>query len=239
MQAWLFHAYRVECQSPDARHDAGRYATSVAMGLGDFFRDYGTPFASAVAVLNGFIAVLIAQLFQDYPTAKVLLVTSAGLLGAAAICATFYTQRQIVATRDAEAARRLAIREGLGSFVAEGNDLKEQCRDATKQAPLGQACEWANRVEAFLSTQLGQSYVNRFRNSTGVSLAFPAGLGGEHLNVWNYVYSRLFRLEQFRPAVANMTSSITPYQRLARMRKSFAKNKSVLTEDYKYFHNPG
>jgi hypothetical protein len=167
------------------------------MGLGDFFRDYGTPFASAVAVLNGFIAVLIAQLFQDYPIAKMLLVSSAGLLGGAAICATFYTQHQIVATRDAAAARRLAIRDGLGSFVAEGNDLKELCRDATKQVPLDQTYEWANTVEAFLSTQLGQSYVNRFRDSTGVLPMSPAGLGGEHLNVWSYIYSRIFRLEQF------------------------------------------
>jgi hypothetical protein len=30
----------------------------------------------------------------------------------------------------------------------------------------------------------------------------------------------------------------TPTQRLARMRKSFARNKSVLTEDYKYFITP-
>jgi hypothetical protein len=30
----------------------------------------------------------------------------------------------------------------------------------------------------------------------------------------------------------------TPQQRLARMRKSFEKNKSVLTEDYKYFITP-
>jgi hypothetical protein len=30
----------------------------------------------------------------------------------------------------------------------------------------------------------------------------------------------------------------TPQQRLDRMRKSFAKNKSVLTEDYKYFTTP-
>jgi len=30
----------------------------------------------------------------------------------------------------------------------------------------------------------------------------------------------------------------TPQQRMARMRKSFAKNKSVLTEDYKYFTTP-
>ena len=31
---------------------------------------------------------------------------------------------------------------------------------------------------------------------------------------------------------------ITPDQRLSRMRKSFEKNKSVLTEDYKYFITP-
>jgi hypothetical protein len=30
----------------------------------------------------------------------------------------------------------------------------------------------------------------------------------------------------------------TPQQRLARMRKSFERNKSVLTEDYKYFITP-
>jgi hypothetical protein len=30
----------------------------------------------------------------------------------------------------------------------------------------------------------------------------------------------------------------TPQQRLARMRKSFAKNKSILAEDYKYFTAP-
>jgi hypothetical protein len=35
-----------------------------------------------------------------------------------------------------------------------------------------------------------------------------------------------------------MVEMTTPQQRLARMRKSFAKNKSVLTEDYKYFITP-
>jgi hypothetical protein len=31
---------------------------------------------------------------------------------------------------------------------------------------------------------------------------------------------------------------VMPHERRARMRKSFAKNKSVLTEDYKYFTTP-
>jgi hypothetical protein len=35
-----------------------------------------------------------------------------------------------------------------------------------------------------------------------------------------------------------MVEMTTPQQRLARMRKSFAKNKSVLTADYRYFTTP-
>jgi hypothetical protein len=31
---------------------------------------------------------------------------------------------------------------------------------------------------------------------------------------------------------------LTPYERLARMRKSFEKNRSVFDEDYKYFITP-
>jgi hypothetical protein len=30
----------------------------------------------------------------------------------------------------------------------------------------------------------------------------------------------------------------TPHERLARMRKSFERNRSVLTDDYKYFTTP-
>jgi hypothetical protein len=35
-----------------------------------------------------------------------------------------------------------------------------------------------------------------------------------------------------------MASKATPHERLARMRKSFEKNRSVLAEDYKYFTTP-
>ena len=35
-----------------------------------------------------------------------------------------------------------------------------------------------------------------------------------------------------------MKRSMSPLQRLARMRLSFAKNKSILAEDYEYFTKP-
>jgi hypothetical protein len=45
----------------------------------------------------------------------------------------------------------------------------------------------------------------------------------------------MLRTGEFMRALPEMT---TPQQRLARMRKSFAKNKIILTEDYKYFTTP-
>ena len=131
----------------------------MVMGLGDFFRDYGTPFATAVAVFNSVITVTVAQCFKDNPRARATLVVASYLLGGIAVTATFYSQHEIVAARDAEAERRLKIREELGSFVAEGDSLMAICADITKPIPIYQTNEWAKRVEAFLLTQLGQSYV--------------------------------------------------------------------------------
>jgi hypothetical protein len=53
------------------------------------------------------------------------------------------------------------------------------------------------------------------------------------LNLWILTY-RKYDDAVFR-GMARMT---TPHERLTRMRKSFAKNKSVLAEDYKYFTTP-
>jgi hypothetical protein len=54
------------------------------------WRDYVGLVAPTAAIINGFIAVLVAQFYKDYPIAKVILVVVAGVLGAAAIGATFY-----------------------------------------------------------------------------------------------------------------------------------------------------
>ena len=79
--------------------------------------------------------MLIANFFRERPRERMILAVAAGMLGTVAIGATFYSLHEIVATRDAEAAHRLAIKEGLGSFVAEGDDLMARCLDATKPVP--------------------------------------------------------------------------------------------------------
>jgi hypothetical protein len=46
----------------------------------DFFRDYGTWVTSSLALINGFIALIIAQFFKDRHIAKVILVSTAAIL---------------------------------------------------------------------------------------------------------------------------------------------------------------
>jgi hypothetical protein len=164
--------------------------------LGDFFRDYGTPFATAVAVINTIITVTIGQYFKGSPRARALLVLVSLAFGGIAIAATFYSQNQIVAAAKIETANRVAIREGIGKFIEEGNNLKDKCEDATVPLPTDAVVDWDNRVAAFLNTNLGASYVTRFRDQTG---AMPPVVGGpvERRGLWLGTYVRVYRLEQF------------------------------------------
>ena len=104
--------------------------------LDSFLRDYGTLTASAAAIINGFIAVVVAQLFKDHRPPKIILLVVAALVGASAIAAIFYSQHNIVVERAAEGQRRAAdvqrdrdIRNELGKFIAGGLALMRGCED--------------------------------------------------------------------------------------------------------------
>jgi hypothetical protein len=63
------------------------------------WRDYIGLLPATAAIINGFIAVVVAHFFKDHHKAKIVLVVMAGLLGVVAIGATFYAQHQIVVAR--------------------------------------------------------------------------------------------------------------------------------------------
>jgi hypothetical protein len=65
-----------------------------------------------------------------------------------------------------------------------------------------------------------------------VSTSVPSGRNEPNL------YSNLHVERETALAWLDSIKRMTPRQRLARMRKSFERNKSVLTEDYKYFITP-
>jgi hypothetical protein len=119
-------------------------------------------------------------------------------LGAAAILATFYSQRQIVANRAEERTRIIKIRETLGSFIVDGDQLLRRFLDQNDTTAEADANQWLERVGTFLINELGQSYLARFQNSSGTPTVVPGGtITNERRNWWVYVNQRLARIEQF------------------------------------------
>ena len=166
--------------------------------LDAFLHDYGALVAPTAAIVNGFIAVVVAQFFKDHPIAKVILVVAAFLLGAAAIGATFYSQHQIVADRLAAEQRHKEIKEQLGVFISGGLELMADCGDNTKPPPMKEADAWYHRLNKFLEEQLGHSYVVRLANPAGVPAGVACqGADKEHNDLWRILYAVNFHLEQF------------------------------------------
>ena len=66
--------------------------------IGDFFRNYGTPVATTIAIVNSIITLVTGQFFKDSPRARIILVVTSVALSVLAVGATFYSQYQIVAS---------------------------------------------------------------------------------------------------------------------------------------------
>jgi len=164
--------------------------------VGTFLSDYSGLIAPAAAVINGFIAVVVAQFFKDHPIAKVILVVAAGILGAVAIGATFYSQHQIVAEREAVAQRNKEIRERLGALIHEGVNLIVGCTDNIKQPPTAAANVWLNKVNSFLDDRLGHSYAERLLSPAGTPVNLTCnGANKEYNDLVRLVMGVNFRLE--------------------------------------------
>ena len=153
------------------------------MGLGDFFRDYGIPFASAVAVVNSVITVTISQWFKDSPRARAILVVASILLGSVAVVATFYSQHEIVVARDSEVVRRLATKDLLSASIAEGEALikshKESKGQADADAYRHKANEWATKTSNLVEDAYGKAEAAVWGSDAGLTsfniVNYPTG----------------------------------------------------------------
>jgi hypothetical protein len=168
------------------------------------WHDYVGVLPSTAAILNGFIAVLVAQFFKDHPIAKICLVVAAGILGVLAIVATVYGQHQIIAQREVEIAQSEAnirhkkeIRENIGLFIASVNTLAATTADKSKEIPLTEIGKLENDLTTYIKNNMEQSYLNRLFDSSGVG---PIGInsGDKERDKWWYtLYVFAFRLEEF------------------------------------------
>jgi hypothetical protein len=115
------------------------------MGMDAFFRDYGTPFATAIAVLNTIISLVIGQYFKDSPRARIALVGASVVFGVIAVGGTFYSQYQIVSSANAEKARHLTIREGIGRYIGTGRAIMEEFAQNKMPMPILDEVGWTRQ----------------------------------------------------------------------------------------------
>jgi hypothetical protein len=165
-------------------------------------RRYAGVVPAAIAIINAFVALVVAEFFKDDPTAKILLVAAAALLGILAIGATIYNQHRIEATNRAEALARTATRERLGAFLAQGQQLMVQCSDEKGPDPTAAADQWALEAEAYLIQNLGESYVARFRSGAGLPMASTVIFDINRNRLWSGIRVRVARLEQFSAEIS-------------------------------------
>jgi hypothetical protein len=141
------------------------------------WRDYIGLTGTAVAIINGLLAILIA------------------LLPVRRSSATAYSKYHQRAQHDVRVADRSAIRENIETFILEGRTLLAQISDAQRELPARPSDEWAQRVEIYLRDKLGERYVARFRRDID-DLYGDAALAPARLGYWRAVRNRVVNLER-------------------------------------------
>ena len=93
--------------------------------------------------------------------------------------------------------KKKKIRLSLGKFIDEGRAIEAQCADETRPPPSQETNFWAQRTEAFLRENLDESYISRYRDSSGMPMTANSISSVPHRNLWAQVYYRVARLHEF------------------------------------------
>lgn len=149
---------------------------------------------TAIAVVNGLLAITIALLPIRRSVAKLRLGVLAVLLGAVAAGGAYYGKHYASVQQERQQADRREIRERLETFIFEGRTLLGQIRDQQRELPTRPADEWAQRVEVYLRDKLGERYVARFRKDVN-DMYGDASVPPDRLGYWRAVRNRVVNLE--------------------------------------------
>jgi hypothetical protein len=93
--------------------------------------------------------------------------------------------------------KRRSIRITLGNLLQQGLQLMAVCADETRPSPETEADAWAARAEGFFHASLDDSYVARFRTSSGFSFSIGSIKSPQRNNLWNGINNRTTRLQEF------------------------------------------
>jgi len=158
------------------------------------WREYFGFVAPALAVINGFIAIIISMLPIRRSVLKLRLGVTALILGALAIGAGYYAKYVARGEAAQQEVLRDQVREQVQTHILEGRTLLGQIRDAQRELPARPADEWALRAENYLRDRLGERYVQRFRKESN-DLYGDAAIPGPRMGYWRAVRNRVVALE--------------------------------------------
>ena len=158
------------------------------------WREYFGHVGTAIAVINGLLAITIALLPIRRSVAKLRLGVLALLLGAGAIGVAVYAKHYFGLQQERQQADRRETRERIETFILEGRTLLGQIRDAQRDLPNRSADEWAQRAEIYLRDKLGERYVVRFRKDVN-DMYGDAPMSAARLGYWRAVRNRVVNLE--------------------------------------------
>lgn len=159
------------------------------------WRDYIGLTGTAVAAINGLLAIVIALLPVRRSVIKLRLGVAALVLAGLGLGAAAFSKHYERVQQDMRAADRSEIREKVETFILEGRTLLAQISDAQRELPTRPADEWAQRAEVYLRDKLGERYVSRFRRDID-DLYGDAAIAPARLGYWRAVRNRVVNLER-------------------------------------------
>jgi hypothetical protein len=159
------------------------------------WREYFEYAGTALAVVNGLIAITVALMPMRRSVLKLRLGAVALVLGALAVGATFYSKYSAYVRVERQQSDRAEVRTRLDSFITEGRNLLDQIRDSGRALPTTAADEWAQRAEILLRDRLGERAIARFRKDADELYGDAAGVAAPRMGYWRAVRNRIVNLE--------------------------------------------
>jgi hypothetical protein len=159
------------------------------------WREYLEYAGTALAVVNGSIAITIALIPMRRSVLKLRLGAAALVLGSLAVGATFYAKYSADFRIERQQSDRAEVRARLENFITEGRALLGQIRDSDRALPTTAADEWAQRAEIFLRDKLGERTIARFRKDADELYGDSANVAASGRGYWRAVRNRVVNLE--------------------------------------------
>jgi hypothetical protein len=158
--------------------------------------DYVGLGATIIALINGVLAVLIAQYPLKTSRAKRRFIAVVILLSLCAAAADIGSRYHELSRQSQDRADRKAVHDYLGEFIVQGVVLQNDLIPATMPDPLQRVREWEGKVVAYLELTLGRSYAVRFNDAVGIPAVSQPVTVDPYGMAWTAMYVHIVRLNE-------------------------------------------